>query len=95
MKATIKISSNYGFDRNWTLVLTRKNGESKAMYLGQDVKFCNRVLDMSPSYIIEQIGSDDLTKEKTLDRLANFIIKSLGLSKTELFKKEVWVLCAE
>lgn len=95
MKAKIQITSNYGFDHNWSLVLTKSNGTSKSFYLGQDVKFCSRVLGMEPRYIVEQIGSGNITEPSINTRLANFIIDSLGLTKTELFNLKAWSLCAE
>jgi hypothetical protein len=95
MKATIEITSNYGFDHNWSLTLTKSDGTYRAFYLGQDVKFCSRVLGMEPSYLAAQIGSNDLTKETTRTKLANFILGYLGVTKNELFKKESWSLCAE
>jgi len=54
MNAEINITSNYGFDHNWTLVVSTKT-KTKSFYLGQDVKFCSRVLGMEPSYIVRQI----------------------------------------
>ena len=96
MKAIILIErGSYGFGHNWSLVLTKNNGTSKSFYLGQDVKFCSRVLGMEPRYIVEQIGSGNITEPSINTRLANFIIDSLGLSKTELFKQETWAICAE
>jgi hypothetical protein len=95
MKATIEITSNYGFDHNWSLTLTKSDGTYRAFYLGQDVKFCSRVLGMKPSYLAAQIGSNDITKETTRTKLANFILGYLGITKNELFKKEAWSLCAE
>ena len=96
MKATIKIENgSYGFGHTWTLTLTKSDGSSKAFYLGQDVKFCSRVLGMSPSYIVAQIGSNDLGEETTRTRLAKFILDSLCLSKAVLYKQEAWSLCAE
>lgn len=96
MKATIQIErGSYGFGHTWSLVLTKTNGTSKSFYLGQDVKFCSRVLGMEPRYIVEQIGSGNITEPSINTRLANFIIDSLGLSKTELFNLDAWSLCAE
>jgi hypothetical protein len=96
MKATIQIErGSYGFGHTWTLTLTKSDGTYRAFYLGQDVKFCSRVLGMSPRYIVEQIGSNDLTKETTRTRLANFILGYLGVTKNELYKQEAWSLCAE
>jgi len=96
MKATIQIErGSYGFGHTWTLTLTKSDGIYRAFYLGQDAKFCSRVLGMSPSYLVAQIGSNDLTKETTLTRLANFILGYLGITKNELYKQESWSLCAE
>jgi hypothetical protein len=96
MKAIILIErGSYGFGHNWSLVLTKSNGTSKSFYLGQDVKFCNRVLGMEPRYIVEQIGSGNITEPSINTRLANFIIYSLDTTKKELFNLEAWSLCAE
>jgi len=94
MNATIRTSINaYGFGRDWTLVVT--NGErTKDFYLGQDVKFCTRVLGMSPYYIIEQIGSNDISDPDTLDRLGNFILDTLELDES-VFQAESWELCCQ
>ena len=94
MNATIRTSINaYGFGRDWTLVVT--NGErTKDFYLGQDVKFCSRVLGMSPYYIIEQIGSNDISDPDTLDRLGNFILDALELDES-VFEAESWELCCQ
>ena len=94
MRAKIKINSSYGFDHNWTLEVTTSQG-TKAFYLGQDVKFCKRVLGMEPSYIVQQIGSNEVTEPKVNSRLAKFIIKSLGLSSKQLNKLQTWELSAE
>jgi hypothetical protein len=96
MKATLKISSgSYGFGYTWTLTLTKRNGTSKSFYLGQDVKFCQRVLGMSPRYIVEQIGSGNITEPEVNTKLANFIVNSLEITKKELFNLESWAICAE
>jgi hypothetical protein len=94
MKAKIEISSSYGFDHNWTLVITSSNG-TKSFYLGQDVKFCNRVLGISPSYIVKQIGSNDVENPTVNKRLANFIINKLELTENKLKTLQSWELCAQ
>ena len=95
MNAEIKISSNYGFDHNWTLVVSTPT-KTKSFYLGQDVKFCNRVLEMEPSYVIQQIGTSEVD-EGTLGnkKLAKFICKKLGLNGRNIDKIEPWSLCAQ
>lgn len=85
----IIISSNYGFDHNWTLMI-----KNKSFYLGQDVKFCHRVLGMSPSEIVRQIGSAHIQDEKVNRKLARFIVKQLGGTKA-ITNLQSWELCAE
>lgn len=85
----IIISSNYGFDHNWTLLVN-----NKSFYLGQDVKFCRRVLGMEPRYIVEQIGSANIQDEKVNKKLAQFIVKQLG-GKKAITNLQPWELCAE
>lgn len=85
----IIISSNYGFDHNWTLLVN-----NKSFYLGQDVKFCRRVLGIEPRYIVEQIGSANIQDEKVNRKLARFIVKQLGGTKA-ITNLQPWALCAE
>ena len=87
---TIQISTTYGFCHNWTL-----EAYGKSFYLGQDVKFCNRVLGCDPSYVVQQIGSNDLGKESTKKKLAKFILDSLDLTRTDIKNMQPWSLCAE
>ena len=95
MKAEIKISSSYGFDHNWMLVLSTPK-KTKSFYLGQDVKFCRRVLGMEPSYIVKQIGTGVIDEGTTGNRkLAKFICKQLSINGRNFEKIEPWGLCAE
>jgi hypothetical protein len=99
MKARVEISrGSYGFGHTWTLVLDGKS-QSKSFFLGQDVKFCERVLGMSPRYIVQQIGSGEITIDKYNKRLARFIIDTLkdehGLTGRKLMSMESWELCAQ
>ena len=95
MKTHILISSSYGFDHNWTLVVSTES-KTKSFYLGQDVKFCSRVLGMDSSYIVSQIGTreiDEGTKGNT--KLAKFICQSLGLNGRNIDKFETWSFCGQ
>lgn len=95
MNAEIKITSAYGFDHNWTLVVSTAK-KTKSFYLGQDVKFCSRVLGIEPSYIIEQIGTNVIDQGTIGNRkLAKFICKELNLNGRNINKIEPWGLCAE
>ena len=95
MKAQIKIHSDYGFDFNWTLVVSTAK-KTKVYYLGQDVKFCGRVLNMTPAYVVSQIGTGKIgegTKGNTL--LAKFICNELGLNGRNIHKFETWAFCCQ
>jgi len=99
MKARVEISrGSYGFGHEWTLVLEGKS-QSKSFFLGQDVKFCDRVLGMSPRYIIQKIGSGEIEDERVNRRLAKFILDTLkehhGLTGRKLMSMNNWELCAQ
>lgn len=95
MNAEIKITLQYGFARYWTLVVSTKT-KTKTFYLGQDVKFCSRVLGMEPSYVVRQIGTGEISEgTKGNEKLAKFICKELGLNGRNIDKFEPWALCAE
>lgn len=87
MNTIIVSVGDYGFGHNWTLVMG-----GKQFYLGQDVKFCKRVLGMSPSDVVDAIGDNDLRKEETRDALANFIIDTLQIEGENI---ESWELCCQ
>ena len=87
---TIEISTQYGFCHNWTLKVY-----GKSFYLGQDFKFCSRVLNCEPSCIVKQIGSNDLSKETTKKKLAKFIVDSLNLNRSNIKNIDPWQLSAE
>lgn len=87
---TIKISSGqYGFGHNWTL-----EAHGRSFFLGQDVKFCLRVLGMDPSHVVKTIGTNRLDTEVGAKKLARFICKHLGITKKNIFTLEDWDLCA-
>lgn len=95
MNAEIKIGSNYGFDHNWTLVVSTPK-KTKSFYLGQDVKFCQRVLGMDTSYLVKQIGTREIGYgTRGNKRLAKFICNELGLNGRNIDKVRPWDLCAE
>jgi len=87
MKVIITRGS-YGFGHEWTL-----EAYGKQYYLGQDVKFCSRVLEMEPSYIVKQIGSPEIEMPAVNNKLAKFICNELGVTrKTNI---NAWDLCAQ
>ena len=82
---------DYGFSHNWTLEYNKKQ-----FYLGQDVKFCNRVLNTPPSYVASYIGTN-VIDEGTIGnkKLAKFIVSHLGLTKSNTKDLNTWELCAQ
>lgn len=95
MNANIMTIPNaYGFGYDWSLFVETPNGV-KNFYLGQDVKFCRRILGMQPSEVVNEIGSNDLRNPAVLKKLANFIIDKLGLNETEIDSLQSWELCCQ
>ena len=87
----IKITQgDYGFGHNWTL-----NYYGKDFYLGQDVKFCSRVLGLSPRQVKSDIGSDNLMLISTRKKLAKFIINELGITRKNIKNIKPWELCSQ
>ena len=94
MKAIIVVSAGQ-FGHDWNLVVDFKDGQTKVFYLGQDVKFCYRVLCCQPSYVVQEIGGNDLTKDSLRKKLAKFIIKELELDARKLRKINTWDLACQ
>ena len=86
---TITIENNYGF-HYWTL-----HAFNRRFFLGQDVKFCRRVLGVEPAYIAQQIGSNDLRLEETRDKVAEFIVDRLNMDEDMVANIPDWGLSAE
>jgi len=79
---------------HWTLV-QKVNGETRSWHLGQDVKFCSRVLGMETGYVARCIGDNDLRNPRTRRRLASFILAQLNMTSRDLRNTAPWQLCAE
>jgi hypothetical protein len=99
MKATIKITSNYGFDHNWTLVLEGKN-KTMEFLLGQDVKVCSRLLQMDARDVIDAIGTREVDYGTIGNKkLAKFILSVLkenhSLTTRKLMGMGTWALCVQ
>lgn len=74
----------------WTL-----NVYGRKFYLGQDVKFCHRVLGMGPGDVVNIIGSNDLTKKRINANLARFICYTLDINRSNVKQFEPWALAAD
>lgn len=98
MKSEVIVKRREDFGHDWILVLETKKDKimrRKSFYLGQDVKFCSRVLGMSPRDVVNEIGSGDFTKDSNLKLLGKFISKRLELSSKSINELDVWDLCCQ
>ena len=96
METSVIITPNpYGFGRNWSL-LVKTAEHTKSFYLGQDAKFCSRVLGMSPRDVVEAIGTGEISEGQPGNKkLAEFICECLELNETNVMGLEPWGLSAE
>jgi hypothetical protein len=87
----IQITNNYGFAHYWTLVY-----RNKSYYLGQDVKVCNRLLNMLPRDVVQAIGTREIDKPTGNKKLAQFIVKTLKETHSINFKNlQPWDLAVD
>ena len=75
----------YGFGHDWTLEVY-----GRQYYLGQDVKFCSRILGVSPSVLVNLIGGREIESPKINRNLARIICKELNIKRST--KINVWEL---
>ena len=80
----------YGIGMDWTLVVY-----GRRFYLGQDVKFCSRVLGVEPRYVVQSIGTSQLTTNVAKKKLARFIVDHLDITRKNVKLIEPWGLCAQ
>lgn len=81
----------YGIGHNWTLEYNKKQ-----FFLGQDVKFCQRVLGIGPRVVIEAIGTAEIDNDTIGNKkLAKFIVSQLGLTRKNIKNLNTWELCAQ
>ncbi len=98
MKSEVIVKRREDFGHDWILVLEAKKNKilrRKSFYLGQDVKFCSRVLGMSPRDVVNEIGSGDFTKDSNLKLLGKLISKRLELSTKSIDELDAWDLCCQ
>ena len=87
----IEITNQYGFAHYWTLVY-----RNKSYYLGQDVKVCNRLLNMLPRDVVQAIGTREIDKPTGNKKLAQFIVNTLKEEYSINFKNlQPWDLAVD
>ena len=91
MQNTIVVTQGaYGFGHEWTL-----KAFGKSFFLGQDVKFCSRILGLSPREVVQEVGTNRFDTEEGLTKLADFIVDKLELTEEAAKGLETWELCAQ
>ena len=94
MESRIVVTPRGDFGHDWNLIVETNDGV-KNFYLGQDVKFCSRVLGLTPRDIVNEIGTGDFRNEENLKLLGNFISEQLGLVEESVNELESWELCCQ
>ncbi len=80
----------YGFGKTWTLVCY-----GRRFFLGQDAKVCSRGLGLTPREVVMEIGTNRLDTEAGRKKLAKFLVKSFGITRSNVAKLESWSLACE
>ena len=94
MESRVVVTPRGDFGHDWNLIVETNDGV-KNFYLGQDVKFCSRVLGLTPREIVHEIGTGDFRNEENLKLLGNFISEQLGLVEESVNELESWELCCQ
>jgi hypothetical protein len=85
----------YGFGQDWYLNISTDN-VFKSFRLGQDVKVCSRLLGMSPKEVTNEIGSNDLRRKTTKEKLGKLILDKIGICyEDEVAVLEPWELSVD
>ena len=85
----IEITTHYGFVRNWTLQCY-----GKQFFLGQDIKFCTRVLGLHPKDIVDAIGTREIMSRKGNLALSRYIRTELGITRKNVSKIHTGQFCS-
>lgn len=94
MKAKVIVSKG-GFGHEWALVIETKK-HSQRFYLGQDNKFCTRILGLSTSDVVARIGTREIDNDTKGNRiLAKFICDRLNINGHNFKKINTWELSAQ
>lgn len=83
-------TGQYGFGKIWVLECY-----GKSFYLGQDAKVCSRVLGLTPREIVQRIGTPEIETDKGNLKLAKFIVKELGITRSNVNKFPSWQFAAD
>jgi hypothetical protein len=81
---------------DWSLFIKPENGKIRNFYLGQDSKFCRRVLGMETSDVVAAIKTKVIAEgTEGNKKLAQFIIDTLELTEENIENIESWQLCCQ
>jgi len=94
MNAKIMLSRGECYSTNWSLFVQTPK-VTKSFYLGQDIKFTHRVLQMEPDDVKNGAGITTLSDEESKRKLAEFIIDELQLTEEKIAELPEWALCCQ
>lgn len=84
MKASIKIEQHNESIHYWTLIV-ESNKRVYAFSLGQDIKFCKRVLRIEPQALVTMLGTNNLLEGTDGNkRLANVICAVMDITPSRI-----------
>ena len=87
----VRFSKNsYGFGKNWVLECY-----GKSFWLGQDAKVCHRLLGMTPQQVVAEIGTAEIETESGNRKLARLIVKTAGVTRSNVRELQPWSLAVE
>lgn len=94
MKASVNIRQT-DTAHYWTLIV-ESNKRFYSFYLGQDIKFCKRVLKIEPQALVTMLGTNNLTEGTDGNkRLANVIVAVLDITSTHIRHIPKQSFCAQ
>lgn len=97
MKCWIQTTPYYFGTDVWHLCVEfgGKKGYLKMFYLGQDVKYCYRIMGGTLTEVLKETRIKKIETHKERVKLGNFIIRTLGLTSKDLKEIETWDLACE
>ena len=92
MESRIVVTPRGDFGHDWNLIVETNDGV-KNFYLGQDVKFCSRVLGLTPREIVHEIGTGDFRNEENLKLKENINVITTSIYNIQLYVIYIYSIC--
>ena len=97
MRVTLTDENYYFGTKRWYLKLElgRKVKRFKTFMLGQDVKFCSRVLGCSYDDLLNHLNIKKIETDREKKKVGNFIFRELELNSKIIKELNPWSLSCE